>query len=186
MLIRPYYPSRILSAAQRRSGAVHKKIVYLAIRSQSPQPRIMSIKNPFSFQNITQAIDDFFSGKSNINETSYTGGNAHASPFANVSEVEGGVLLQLAAPGLSKDAFSISLEKDNLTVETKGDVKTEQKIVKVRRQEFDYSTFHRVFRLDSKMFELAAITSRYEDGVLHIFLPFNTKPAEEKIRINIL
>lgn len=145
----------------------------------------MSNKNPFSLHSITQAIDDFFSGKSHITDTSYTGGNAHSYPHANVSEIDGGLLLQLAAPGLNKDAFTITLEKDVLSIEAKGNVKSDEKTVKIRRREFDYSTFQRVFRLDSKMFDFAAITSRYEDGILHIFLPFNTRPAADKIHINI-
>ena len=148
-------------------------------------------KFDFSLHNLSQFLDDVFSGKSNLNDSSYTGGNAHNSPYANVVEHEQGILLELAAPGLEKENFHILLDKDILLVEanapkSKENVKSEPKNVKIRRKEFGYSTFSRSFRLDTKVFDTQAISSKYEQGILSIEIPFRAKVEEEKQRIPVL
>jgi HSP20 family protein len=143
-------------------------------------------KFDLSLHNLGQIIDDFFSGKSNLNDTSYTGGGAHCNPYANVSETAEGIKLELAAPGLQKENFSLVLEKDILLVEAKEIVKKSEETVKIRRKEFNYSTFSRSFRLDTKVFDVQAISSKYEQGILTISIPFRAKEAEQKQRIEVL
>lgn len=150
-----------------------------------------AINKAFPVNNLSQIIDDFFNGTSNLKPaTTYNGFGGHSSPFANVIESKDGVSIALAIPGVAKESLNIYLEKDLLFIESKEvskeDVKEEVESVKVRRKEFNYSTFSRSFRLDTKVFDAQKITSKYDLGVLTINVPFREEELEDKISIPVL
>lgn len=138
----------------------------------------------FNLDNITKAIDDFFAGN-NLKSAVPTDA-CHQIPLANVWQDEQGLVLELAAPGLSKEDFQISVDADLLTIEAKQSVKKAGENVKVFRKEFSYSTFKRSFRLDSKEFDVQQIAARYEQGILSLRIPRKAENKSESIRINIL
>ena len=156
-----------------------------------------------NLSNLSQIIDDFFKGTSNLKpSTPYNGFQGHSSPFANIEEDKDGVSIALAIPGVPKEHLNIYFEKDVLhieskpvekaeaqsdeTIERKENVKEEALNVKVRRKEFNYSTFSRSFRLDTKVFDAQGITSKYDLGVLTVYIPFRAQEAENKISIPVL
>lgn len=162
-----------------------------------------AINKALPTNNLSQIIDEFFNGTSNLKPaTPYNGFQGHSSPFANVIENKDAVSIELAIPGVPKENLNIYLEKDLLLIESKAvlkeepkeedkaeskqDVKANIESVKVRRKEFNYSTFSRSFRLDTKVFDTQNISSKYDLGILTINIPFRQEEVEEKISIPVL
>lgn len=90
-------------------------------------------------------------------------------PAANVVETAEAFLIDIAAPGLSKQDFEINLDKDLLKISASKEDQTAPE-GKVRRQEFSYFRFERKFTLPESI-DTAAITATYTDGILKITLP---------------
>jgi HSP20 family protein len=88
-------------------------------------------------------------------------------PAVNVSETESHYYLELAAPGMKKDDFKISLDKDVLKIvaDVKSKEATEDK--KLNRQEFNYGSFVRSFNLPD-LIDHSKIEATYVDGILNI------------------
>jgi HSP20 family protein len=88
-------------------------------------------------------------------------------PAVNVSETESHYYLELAAPGMKKDDFKISLDKDVLKIAA--DVKSKEAIEgkKLNRQEFNYGSFVRSFNLPD-LIDHSKIEATYVDGILNI------------------
>jgi HSP20 family protein len=138
----------------------------------------------FDFDQLGKTIEDFI-GKSNVNE--FFGRDfAHKTPLVNVYEsAEHGLEIEIAAPGLSRDAFSVTIEGEELQVSANLNINKVAENVKVKRKEFDYSTFKRNFRLHDK-FDSENITARYENGILLIRVPLKTETKKESFKVNIL
>ncbi|WP_443939124.1 Hsp20/alpha crystallin family protein [Pedobacter sp. MW01-1-1] len=89
------------------------------------------------------------------------------SPNVNVSEHENGFLIEIAAPGLKKEDFHLTVKKETLSVwaEVKADEKAATK--DYSRKEFDYSSFARSFNLPESA-DSDKISAEYKDGILSI------------------
>ena len=108
-------------------------------------------------------------------------------PSVNITDQENHFLMELAAPGLEKADFNISIENDNLVIAVeKKSEKEETEKGKFTRREFNYSAFKRSFFLDEKI-NREGISASYENGVLRITLPKKDetwkKPSAKTIEI---
>jgi len=118
-------------------------------------------------------------------------------PAVNVKDNENDYQIEVAAPGLNKEDFKLSLDHNVLTIasekktenveeSTEKDQGKGQEKVKYTRREFSYQSFSRSFTLpkDVKQNEISA---NYENGVLNIIVPKQdtTKETGSKT-INIL
>lgn len=94
------------------------------------------------------------------------------SPAINVSEDEKGYQVEIAAPGMTKEDFKISLAGDDIVIsmEKKLDNKEENKDKKYIRREFSYSKFEQRLMLPDNV-ERNKISARMTDGVLNIDIP---------------
>lgn len=103
------------------------------------------------------------------------------TPSVNIAEKDNGYEIELATPGLKKDDFNISIEKNILTVsaETKEEKEVEEK--KYNKREFNYTSFSRSFTLPENINE-ETIDAKYDNGVLSISL---TKKEEVDTRKSI-
>lgn len=101
------------------------------------------------------------------------------SPAINVSEDEKGYQVEIAAPGMTKEDFKISLAGDDIVIlmEKKLDNKDEGKDKKYIRREFSYSKFEQRLMLPDNV-ERSKISARMTDGVLNIDIP-KTTPQEK-------
>jgi HSP20 family protein len=95
-----------------------------------------------------------------------------STPAVNVKETEGAFEVEVAAPGLKKDDFTINLDRKVLTISSKKEEKQEEKDEEgnYTRREFSYRSFARSFTLPELVDE-EKITASYEDGVLLITIP---------------
>lgn len=92
-----------------------------------------------------------------------------ANPNANVNKVEGGYELELAVPGLHKDAFNIEVQENKLIVSANSAEEVQEGSNYIRK-EFDYRNFSREFILNEDI-NRDIIKAEYRDGILHIQLP---------------
>ncbi|MEO6039842.1 MAG: Hsp20/alpha crystallin family protein, partial [Saprospiraceae bacterium] len=97
----------------------------------------------------------------------------------NVRETADFYEIFVFAPGLSKDAFTLSVSNDLLTIAALAghDEGTERH--KWLHQEYERHAFERPFQLNGKV-DTDGITARYNDGVLEVMLPkIPGAPAQE-------
>jgi len=108
----------------------------------------------------------------------------NSAPAVNISEDEKQYKVEVAAPGMTKDDFKITVTKDDIVIamEKKSssdnaneNEKADQK--KYIRREFSYSKFEQRLGLPDNV-DRKAITAQMNDGVLNIDIPKLT--PEEK------
>ncbi len=88
-------------------------------------------------------------------------------PSVNIRETEKEFFVELAAPGLTKKDFAISLENGLLTISAEKKVEKEETDKNFTRKEFSYSNFSRSFMLPENVNE-EKIEAHYEDGILKL------------------
>ncbi|MBU3813669.1 MAG: Hsp20/alpha crystallin family protein [Candidatus Bacteroides intestinipullorum] len=102
------------------------------------------------------------------------------APAINVSENDKDYKVEVAAPGMTKDDFKVTLGDDNnllIEMEKKNEIKDEDKKGrKFLRREFSYSKFEQAILLPDNV-EKDRISAKVENGVLTIEVP--KKVAEE-------
>lgn len=91
-------------------------------------------------------------------------------PGVNVVESDENYRLEMAAPGLRKEDFKISVENDMLTISAEKKTETSEKNEKYTRREFSYNSFLRSFTLP-EMVNAEKISAVYENGLMKIVLP---------------
>lgn len=107
------------------------------------------------------------------------------TPAINVIESADEYKVEVAAPGMTKEDFQITLGADNelvITMEKKNETKEEdKKEKKYLRREFSYSKFCQSFVLPENV-DKERIGAAISDGVLTVSLPKQT--PEEKAKVN--
>lgn len=88
-------------------------------------------------------------------------------PAANISETDENFHIELAAPGLKKDDFKISLDDNVLSVSVEQQTQQNDNNWKYSKREYSYSSFIRSFTLPDIADE-NRIEASYTDGVLKI------------------
>lgn len=94
----------------------------------------------------------------------------------NVKETETAFELAVAAPGLKKEAFTVTVENNTLTIGYKDEPKADANAAVYTRQEFGFTAFERSFKLP-KTVNTDQIQATYTDGILHLTLPKVEIPA---------
>ncbi|HQW12785.1 MAG TPA: Hsp20/alpha crystallin family protein [Saprospiraceae bacterium] len=89
------------------------------------------------------------------------------TPAINISQSETGYVLEVSAPGLKKEDFSIEVEADQLVLKAERKSEKETTTDQVIKKEFDYSSFKRSFHLDENL-DRDSISAAYENGILRI------------------
>ncbi len=107
------------------------------------------------------------------------------APAINVKESDKDYQVELAAPGLKKEDFSVNINDDgNLVIkmEKKEENKEENKATHYLRREFSFSKYEQTLILPDDV-EKEEIRAKMENGVLTIDLPkmvvSQKKPARE-------
>lgn len=105
-------------------------------------------------------------------------------PAVNVTDNEKDYGIELAAPGLKKDDFKISVENGRLNISAEREEKEEEKKKNYTRREFSYTSFSRSFTLPENANE-DKIDAKYENGVLKISLAKKTPAAPLKKEVTV-
>lgn len=103
------------------------------------------------------------------------------SPAINVSEDDKGYKVEIAAPGMTKEDFNVSISDGDIVIamEKKNENKDENKDKKYIRREFSYSKYEQRLALPDNV-DKQNITAQMTDGVLYIDIPKMT--PEEKAK----
>jgi HSP20 family protein len=104
------------------------------------------------------------------------------TPAINVKENDKQFVVEIAAPGMTKDDFRVHVnDQDQLVIslEKKHETKEEDKSCKYLRRDFNYMRFEQALQLPEHV-DKAAITAKACNGVLHIQLPKLTTMPEKK------
>lgn len=112
---------------------------------------------------------------------------AATTPAINVKATDKEYGIELAAPGTTKEDFSVNIDDEgNLVIkmEHKEEKRDEQKKEHYLRREFAYSNYEQSLSLPDDV-DREAITARVENGVLHVTLPRKEakKPETKQIEI---
>lgn len=118
---------------------------------------------------LNRGLNDFFGGQV----------FQYNTPAVNVSENDKAFLIDVAAPGMAKEDFKVAVEKGFLTISASKEEKKEETKDQYSRQEFNYSSFSRSFKLPDNA-DAAKISGAYKDGVLQITIEKKAVVKEEK------
>lgn len=127
------------------------------------------------FPSFSNPLEEF------MNSAFQTGANLHKSvPAVNIWETEDEFMLEVAAPGLSKEHFNLHVEQKRITISA--NVEESKMRGKYARREFDYTSFKRVFALPDFV-NIENIHASYEDGLLKIVIPKTEEVKPRTIQI---
>ena len=91
------------------------------------------------------------------------------TPAVNIKDNEGDFIVEVAAPGLTKDDFKVSIENNILSISCEKEEKKEEKDENYTREEFNYSAFSRSFSLPENI-DTDSVEAMYREGVLTLTL----------------
>ena len=141
--------------------------------------------NPFStFRplGIDQFLDEV-SGRSisDLFENSFV----NVSPSVNIKEDEEGYTIDLAAPGIPKEDFSIEIKDKTLIIKSEKKEDNESNPMgKSLRKEFNYESFNRAFHLSEDISQ-KSVTASFDNGILSVRLlkKEEVKPVHKTIKV---
>ena len=122
-------------------------------------------KSPRFFPGFSSSLMDFFN-----EDFDWRNGWTSKVPAANITEQEKGYNLELAAPGLQKEDFQISVENGQLSISCEKQQEEESTEDRYSRKEFSYESFERTFALPESV-ESDKINASYQNGVLSVEIP---------------
>ena len=99
-------------------------------------------------------------------------------PAVNIAETENEFHIELAVPGLKKEDFKISVDKNILSVSAEKKTENVDEGKKYSKREYSYNSFVRTFTLPETA-DQAKIDAQYNDGVLSLNV---AKKEEAKVQ----
>ncbi len=127
---------------------------------------------PKLFDNFTRPffgadlIQDFFGDTMNLG----SGTIGTTLPAVNISETDGDLIIEVAAPGMRKKDFKVEIVDNQLHIGYQHEKKDEKIETNHWRKEFNFESFERNFTLPA-MVESDKISATYTDGILRISVP---------------
>ena len=129
--------------------------------------------------NVPAYWDDFFNDSfyNKLNSTNSYG----SRPAVNISEDDKGYTIEVAAPGIARNAFNLEIENDVLTISTENKESKEENKQNFLRREFNYQTFKRSFQL-SETIDQEQIKANHDAGILTLSLPKKEEEVQKAPR----
>ena len=125
---------------------------------------------------ILSFFDDFFTNQLSKVDHKTT----DVVPSVNIKENGKTVTISVAAPGLEKKDFEISIEENNLTISVHKEIEKMEEGSNYVKKEFGYENFQRSFTVPEKVFDTEKIKASYKNGILDLVIP---KKEEEQKKI---
>lgn len=110
--------------------------------------------------------------------------NGKKIPAVNISETDTSFLVEVAAPGMEKKDFDVSLQEGMLSIKAEKEEKSEKKEKNYHRREYSFDSFERKFRLPDHV-SSDKIEAKYDNGVLKISLQKLPSKAAKKIEVAV-
>ncbi|NND31173.1 MAG: Hsp20/alpha crystallin family protein [Saprospiraceae bacterium] len=128
-------------------------------------------------------FDDFW-GTNKFFEGEWLPTPRFKTPAVNIKDNDKDFEIEVAAPGLAKDDFEVTIENGILCVSSEKEEKTEEKTDNYTREEFNYSAFSRSFALPENV-DPESVDAKYKDGVLKLTLKKLALATPETKKIQI-
>jgi HSP20 family protein len=143
------------------NGLIQKKEVAMSLFKYGPSSSLPSSILP-------DWLDNFF-GRDMFDMTNRAIGGS-TLPAVNIRETGDDFLVEVAAPGMKKKDFKVTLENNLLTISSQKEDQREEQEGTYSRQEFRYHSFSRSFGMPNTA-DAEHINAKYHDGVLSIRIP---------------
>ncbi len=103
----------------------------------------------------------------------------------NISETETDLVLEVIAPGLAKEDFKISMDKNLLTITVDKENEAAKENVKTILREYNFRSFERSFTLSENV-DQERISAKYVNGILTLNFGKKdaVKPLKKEIKIS--
>ena len=127
--------------------------------------------NGTGFPALPALFDDLFSrelfnwGNSNFSSSGTT------IPLVNIRETTDNFEVEMAAPGMEKKDFKVTLEGNTLTISSQRENHENEHYEGYSRREFSYQSFMRSFLLPKDVVKAEEIVAKYDNGVLLLTIP---------------
>ncbi len=131
------------------------------------------------FPFVPATFSDFFSDF--LNEDTLQRDFFKSVPAVNIMERDNDFMIELAVPGMSKDAFKIEVDKGVLTISAEKKEEKKDENSRFTRKEFSYSSFKRSFSLPEHV-NTENIAAEYKEGVLMLSLPKKEESKPKPVR----
>lgn len=115
--------------------------------------------------------DDFFNDRFWLRST-------QREPAMNVKETDSEYQVELAAPGLEKEDFDITIENGYLKIKVEKSSESESHEDNYTRKEFSYNSFRRTLLLPENIMD-EEVKATYHDGILKFNLKKEMNVQEE-------
>lgn len=112
-----------------------------------------------------------------------------STPAVNIIENIANFVIEVAAPGMEKENFTVEVEKETLTISAKAVSDTKEETTgendsRFRRREFNYTEFTRSFKMPESI-NTENIEANYNNGILRVTLPKTEEVKEFKKMVEI-
>lgn len=135
----------------------HSKVTLIVKLNRREKMTLVTLKNRDLFNDLFNSIES----KSLDNK---------GFPKVNILESDKDYIIELAAPGMKKGEFNIELDKNVLTISSKGKEDKKEENKQYQKIEFNYQAFARSFTLPERA-DSENIAANYKDGILNISIP---------------
>ena len=128
---------------------------------------------------VTRFLDDDWSSLFEWNNQGFPK-QSMTVPSTNVKETDSEYIVEMAAPGMSKEEFQVEINNDVLTIKSEKEIENQdQKDEHYTRREFSYQSFQRSFSLNNRVVDDSKIKANYNEGILRLVIP---KKEEAKVK----
>ena len=131
----------------------------------------------------TQLFDDFFTRDLWNPGTNSSSSTNTTIPAVNIRETTDNFIVEMAAPGMTKNDFNVQLDGNMLTIKSEKSGEQEQENDRYTRREFSYQSFERSFQLSKDVVDADKIEAKYENGVLHLVIPKKEEARQKPPRM---
>lgn len=104
-------------------------------------------------------------------------------PAVNIKENADSFEVEVAAPGMAKDDFRVTLDGNLLTISSAKQEENEEHQDNYTRREFSYQSFQRSFELQKEVVDQDNIQARYENGMLRLTIPKKEEAKQKEPRM---
>lgn len=141
-------------------------------------------KNENNIPALPGLFEDFLSREFFNWENSNFSSTSTTVPSINIKETNENYEVEVAAPGLDKKDFNVSLDDNMLTISCTKSVSKEDKgeNENYTRREFSYQSFQRSFELPNVVDE-DRINAHYDNGLLHLTIPKKEEAKQKEPKL---
>lgn len=121
---------------------------------------------------------DFFNLENNNFSTTNT-----TLPSVNIKETKDSYEVEVAAPGMDKNDFKITLDGNHLAISSEKEHEQTTGDENFSRREFSYQSFQRSFELPKNVVDEDKIIAHYENGLLLLSIPKREEAKQKPPRM---